>query len=192
MFKLCGFSRWSFNLSCVLVRLLADLSLTISLGCRLAWSICWKTPPGAGEKRRNLNPSLQFSFWTSCNKVKVDTIPLTSSVNWCLHQHILLIGSAIIHWQLIGPMIRFWIYIIFKYQVTYYWYELFFCTYDRYPVCRCARLRFCWFFHFPFIHRYFFVQVFLCMHLFWSGFPASSSNLRKAQPQLRSPLSPGD
>lgn len=45
-----SFFHWSSNLSCVCVRLLADFSLTTSLGCRLAWSSCWKTPLGA-ERR---------------------------------------------------------------------------------------------------------------------------------------------
>lgn len=45
-----SFFHWSSNPSCVCVRLLADFSLTTSLGCRLAWSICWKTPLGA-ERR---------------------------------------------------------------------------------------------------------------------------------------------
>ena len=51
------------HLSCVLVRLLVDLNLTISLGCRLARSICWKTP-AAGAERRGTRKG--FTTLTSC------------------------------------------------------------------------------------------------------------------------------
>lgn len=37
-----------------------------------------------------------------------------------------------------------------------------------------------------------YVCVFLCVYLLGIGFPVSSVSLRKAQPQLRSPLSPVD
>lgn len=63
-FTLVVFLCWCSHLSCARIRLLADFILTRSLGCRLAWSICWKTPAGVERRaeRREAPVYLHFFF----------------------------------------------------------------------------------------------------------------------------------